>query len=220
LRTFEVAGGVVAAGHQLATNAFSASIEQVVFTNAERPNEVAMHLDKPTGGEELCRPPPPAATIASHQIVSGGNAASNRVNHVVDYQERKPMPVQGGVGHLYDIRADPVPPTGGDRHQGRFASAMAAHGDALRNAGSRSTGFSLSDTLPVEGNGTVDAVWTGENSIIAGSGANFSAFSAGLDLSLRRERSGLLALARAFRSSTLATTAARWAMMLATLAAA
>src|SRR6478672_11862358 len=95
--------------------------------------------------EKLCDQTPAAAVMVDDQVIAGGDTAGDRIDHVVDELDRKPMLAQGSAsGRGRHVGTNPIPPARGIGPQDSLALAVAAHRAALRNAGRRSTGLSFS----------------------------------------------------------------------------
>src|SRR6478672_9156626 len=96
--------------------------------------------------EKLCDQTLAAAVMVNDQVIAGGDTAGDRIDHVVDELDRKPMLAQGSAsGRGRHVGTNPIPPACGIGPQDSLALAVAAHCAAVRNAGRRSTGLSFSD---------------------------------------------------------------------------
>jgi len=136
-----------AANANVAKPARSAPLpEQVAIANPDRPDQVTSYdFDVTARCEKLCDQTPPAAVMVNDQVIAGRDVAGDCIDHVVDELGRKPMLAQGGTsGRARYIGANAIPPARGVSPQDCLALAVPAHRAALRNAGRRSTGLSLS----------------------------------------------------------------------------
>src|SRR6478672_10847176 len=88
--------------------------------------------------EKLCDQTPAAAVMVNDQVIPGGDMAGDRIDHVVDELDRKPMLAHGGTsGRARYIGANAIPPAGGISPQDCLPLSVPAH----RNAGKVSTGL-------------------------------------------------------------------------------
>src|SRR6476620_3131803 len=122
-------------------------LEQLAIASTDRSEQVATwyNFDMATRCEKLCNQTPAAAVMVNDQVIASGDTAGDRIDHVVDELDRKPMLAQGSAsGRGRHVGTNPIPPACGIGLQDCLSLAMAAHCAALRNAGRRSTGFSFS----------------------------------------------------------------------------
>src|SRR6476469_7789148 len=79
------------------------------------PEQVAWHdFDVATGCEKLCDQTPAAAVMVNDQVIAGGDTAGDRIDHVVDELDRKPMLAQGSAsGRSRHVGTNPIPPACG-----------------------------------------------------------------------------------------------------------
>jgi hypothetical protein len=123
--------------------------EQLAIASPDGSEQVAWYdFDMATRCEKLCNQTPAAAVMVNDQVIAGGDTAGDRIDHVVDELDRKPMLAQGSAsGRSRHVGTNPIPPACGIGPQDCLALAVAAHRAAVRNAGRRSTGFSFVKTF-------------------------------------------------------------------------
>src|SRR6476646_10069338 len=118
--------------------------EQLAIASPDGSEQVAAwyDFDMAAACEKLCDQTPAAAVMVDDQVIAGGDTAGDRIDHVVDELDRKPMLAQGSAsGRSRHVGANPIPPARGIGPQDCLTLAVAAHCAAL---GRRSTGFSFS----------------------------------------------------------------------------
>ena len=123
--------------------------EQLAIASPDGSEQVAWNdFDMTTRCEKLCNQTPAAAVMVNDQVIAGGDTAGDRIDHVVDELDRKPMLAQGSASaRSRHVGTNPIPPACGIGPQDCLALAVAAHRAAVRNAGRRSTGFSFVKTF-------------------------------------------------------------------------
>ena len=72
--------------------------EQLAIASPDGSEQVAWYdFDMATRCEKLCNQTPAAAVMVNDQVIAGGDTAGDRIDHVVDELDRKPMLAQGSA---------------------------------------------------------------------------------------------------------------------------
>jgi hypothetical protein len=108
--------------------------EQLAIASTDRSEKVATwyNFDMATRCEKLCNQTPAAAVMVNDQVIASGDTAGDRIDHVVDELDRKPMLSQGSAsGRSRHVGTNPIPPACGIGPQDCLTLAVAAHCAAL-----------------------------------------------------------------------------------------
>src|SRR5258708_37033877 len=89
----------------------------------------------PRAARNFCDQTPAAAVMVNDQVVAGGDTAGDRIDHVVDELDRKPMLAQGSASaRSPHVGTNPIPPAPGIGPQDCLTLSMPHHCAGLRNS--------------------------------------------------------------------------------------
>jgi hypothetical protein len=103
--------------------------EQLAIASPDGSEQVATwyDFDMATRCEKLCDQTPAAAVMVNDQVIAGGDTAGDRIDHVVDELDRKPMLAQGSASaRSRHVGTNPIPPACGIGPQDCLALAVTA----------------------------------------------------------------------------------------------